>query len=931
MLTLFISSIYAINTDEFSKLGKEKALGAACKSKQGESACQAYNALKDPTGKLLGELGPQAQQLISGIQNPLGAGREAVMNKLMQSLQENSPELASAFNFYNTFQKYRGKIDGVFGDEEGKRYEPYYNEQTEEFGATKDGNPYFVATEGVNIIEAPESKITGAVTDSKIQIKEETKLETTEDKPKISFRCDANICKKVIADGFEVTNLMEGEMIEFSEDPKTGIKSFKVLKGEIDLKIKGKSVGEPKGEITNGEFRLKNDVLEYAKFNSVRDGKYTFDYNKIDYKFDVGKGGEVLFDPTKLQMGGKKLKFNINNKQLEGDFNIQFGSIGLTNIKDINFSANGKFIDTKNKLIATAPDKFVICLSGFTTTDKKTKGLKDKARCEGDNQIWINEESALTTINMRGKTKVAIGKYTTIDTTKNGATASYSIFPDRNDKFQVTDGAARIEKDHIATWVEYKRSKECKNLITSKIIAAFAAKGILKVEQNCGFYVSIDRTGIPSVLTQSLEIVDPDASQKGLKGYSIEITSTGMISAKDYKTGNAVDGDYKKYGGLFNNAKLLGAGEIITSKETQAAANIEGYIKHIDSQINNIEGKKWENVLLGLCVACTKEKDGFECCLTRKRKAMEELLKQKNDLNEALKRLKEGYSVEDSFEWKIIKNGKEQNIILGASQTFKESIYKINNDGSLNPEALSKLAREKSKECSGINEYLIVSCLSESELLKGLAKQELYRDNSILKNSKDKDTIFSEFTKDRQIGRFIDEDDELTILRGIDYMRKTADYYKNNSVTTVYKKNKAGNLVYEKGKTVVLYTPDDLIKEANRLEKIYKENNAFNELDAAEKELNNLPNKFKKILPFITEAGTIDEVVFVAGDISQLAKAYKAQKAFKVAKYSLAKKAISNLDNVAKEGSDLFKTLTRGDKALVKELEDIPEVAKVCL
>ena len=130
----------------------------------------------------------------------------------------------------------------------------------------------------------------------------------------------------------------------FKFDPEKIRKDFPYL----NRKINGKPIGEPKGEINNGEFRLKNDVLEYAKFNSVRDGKYSFNYNKVDYKFDISKGGEVLFDPTNLKIGGKKLKdFKLDGKLLEGDFEVNFGNKDLKSIRKIFFDKKIDKVDKK--------------------------------------------------------------------------------------------------------------------------------------------------------------------------------------------------------------------------------------------------------------------------------------------------------------------------------------------------------------------------------------------------------------------------------------------------------------------------------------------------------------------------------------------------------------------------------------------------------
>src|SRR3989344_4279106 len=326
LVSLLISLVIAnAAVEDFAKDGAKKAI---CKSKEGSAACQAYDALNDPTGKLLNELGPQAMQFFSGVKDPLGTGKSIVMEKLIASLP---PEEQSAIQFYNNFHGYLGKINNFFSKDEANKYEADYEDGNAII--KKDGEPYFVVSPGI-VIPEDNNKITGGVVTDTKNVKEPIELKTSEDKPKIPFVCSANSCKKIKANGFEVFNLKKDDSIEFEEDPNTGIKKFRIIKGNLELKINGK----PMGIIKNGEFRTKKkdkiEYIEYAKFDSVSGGKYTFNYNNLDYNFDVGKNGFVLFDPKNVIKG--KFCDNLKCDNLEASSKEMFTlCIGEDSFKNI--------------------------------------------------------------------------------------------------------------------------------------------------------------------------------------------------------------------------------------------------------------------------------------------------------------------------------------------------------------------------------------------------------------------------------------------------------------------------------------------------------------------------------------------------------------------------------------------------------------------
>ena len=916
ILVIFISSVYAINTDEFAKAGKEKALGAACKSKQGESACQAYNALKDPTGKLLGELGPQAQQLISGIQNPLGAGKEAVMNKLMQSLQENNPELASAFNFYNAFQKYRGKFDGFFGKEEGNRYEPYYDEQSKEFGATRDGKPYFVATEGVNINVDENNEITGAV----ITVKEQPiELKTTEDRPKISFSCDVNVCKKVTANGFEILNLVKGDKIEFSEDPKNGIKNFKVLNGEIDLKINGKPIGEPKGEINNGEFRLKNDVLEYAKFNSVRDGKYSFNYNKVDYKFDVSKGGEVLFNPTNLKIGGKKLKdFKLDGKLLEGDFEVNFGNKDLKSIRKIFFDKSGKYIDTDKGIVTTSPLKFTICLTSYDSEKTNLNGVSGGA-CEGENYLWFNGGN-LNFIKTAGKIDYGIGKYLRVDSTKSGAKTTYVQTPIMDDFFEVSEGGAIIEKDEIRSWVEYKG--KCNNKITGKIVS-FAIK-ILEIKDTskirdgknkpCGLFVETFRTGIPKVATQRVNIIDPD------NRYDIKIGSTGTLSAIDLTTLKDVGGVYRNYKNAneefyfsnlvdIENKKSLFFGEYIMNDEKTALSLLKEMKLSLTHQKDALNRKLIDNLAIKIPGTGKSYAD-------LKSEAQNDIENKIKSIDGAMELIEKGYPLSKALKEERLNNEYEGQILTNT----------INEDGTINTKKLIELSKKRIEEtdgCFSTNLYQAVGdCLGAVHTSLDLSKHLIYTEHNILEES-GKQTIIGYLMEEKKLS--FDES-----LRA----SKTVLGLPFEGVGVTIK----GALIRLPDKK---FTVKEIKEDITRIETIIKDDERFKDIKEVQKEIDGA-EKWKEVGISATEFANMIDVATLPVDVISVVKLGSKLNLIKNGirlndvKALREYKALSKSMEYLKAGaeSDLFKQITKG-KSSIKEMDDIPKIASelgvVCL
>ena len=385
-LVFLLISLVIVNAavEDFVKDGTKKAI---CKSEEGSAACQAYGALNDPTGKLLNELGPQAMQFFSGVKDPLGTGRSIVMEKLIASLP---PEEQSAIQFYNNFHGYLEKINDFFSKDEANKYEADYEDGNAII--KKDGEPYFVVSPGI-VIPEDNNKITGGVVTDTKNVKEPIELKTSEDKPKIPFVCSANSCKKIKANGFEVFNLKKDDSIEFEEDPNTGIKKFRIIKGNLELKINGK----PMGIIKNGEFRTKKkdkiEYIEYAKFDSVSGGKYTFNYNNLDYNFDVGKNGFVLFDPKNVIKGKAPLKIDypkIGKKEaysykIEGDYSI-ITKNGIPSY--IDYSKNGKFCDNLkcDNLEASSKEMFTLCIgedSFKNICPKKTNSLGYKIDKEG--------------------------------------------------------------------------------------------------------------------------------------------------------------------------------------------------------------------------------------------------------------------------------------------------------------------------------------------------------------------------------------------------------------------------------------------------------------------------------------------------------------------------------------------------------------------
>src|SRR3989344_4344646 len=75
LFLILISIVNAINTDQLAQEGKNKAIGAICKFKQGGEACKAYEILKNPTTPLTNELGPGEMKFFSAIKDPMDAGK----------------------------------------------------------------------------------------------------------------------------------------------------------------------------------------------------------------------------------------------------------------------------------------------------------------------------------------------------------------------------------------------------------------------------------------------------------------------------------------------------------------------------------------------------------------------------------------------------------------------------------------------------------------------------------------------------------------------------------------------------------------------------------------------------------------------------------------------------------------------------------------
>ena len=919
LFLILISIVNAINTDQLTQEGKNKAIGAICKSKQGGEACKAYEILKNPTTPLTNELGPGVMKFFSAIKDPMDAGKDEAMNRIMESLQEDNPGLGNAFNFYSVFQKYRGKADQLFGKEE---YEPFYNPETNEYGAGKEEDPnYFKFSSGTQISEIePTNEITGSVTTSK---PEELKGVQTENG--LSFKCEKGEDKKnkrcvAKGDGFEEIQLDSGEEVIFIEQPKkkliikSGIVNFKV--NNVDYK-----------EIRDGEFRIDKDgKIEYAKFTAgidlggiygpnTKHNEYKFNYLNKEYKFDVSAGGNVLFDPIQSKIGGdgiKSFQFGDKTKTISGSFTLKFKDINKGDVENIKFRGNGKYMDSENNIIATSPDDFTVCLSKKDTS--KTV-LKDG--CEGTNQVWINKEDYLVSIKTKGKNIINVGLHTKIDTRLKGAETSFFMYPNLDNKFQITKGVAEVTKDHIKAWVESKG--DCP--LTGKIIG-FAFRVFETEGKTCGTYIKIDRTSVNGEITPPLTIV-------GTEGKSYLIGSTGMISTID-KDGKVIAGafigkNYKSADPFLVGKTVIG--EPVVNKDTMTRIYIMNYKKYLEGRISEIKGGKLNEYALAAF--------GISDVQGRNLDARQSMQFIQGDLDLALVQLNNGYPPEDAlsyqFDLKTGKKGRKLNI----PPIFQESIIEgFNDDGTIKPERFATIAKEDNKNCFNVNEFIMSECVLNDRMLNDIARKTYYEKNGLLKNDKEKPTILGNLINAEKLGskniigerRLPKVTEETPIPDLIASLQNNIAFKRKQGISDTEK-------TYFIPNTNIGYSINDMEKEIKRLNDIYQSDKDLTTIENVDKELHSTLNKLKVNLPLGTTIPSYIDVIDVATIPIAALKAAKAGKLLTEYDYVINLRAFKNFVKVADDGSELLPFFARADKLPAEELAkygDIPLVAKVC-
>lgn len=376
ILIVIILLVGSANASLIASEGKKQILSKACSSEQGKVGCKAFEIARNPTQAAIGQIEGSAElmEIFSVAKDPSEYGKDKVLNKIMENLQEDNPGLSDAFKFLPKFQEYSAKLDEILGKGNEQEWEPHYDKETGNFGAIKEGEkePYFEFSPGVemSLIEN-NGQITGSVvTNGGGGAIDEIKF-TELDGPKTEFTCNAKKrCTTVKADGFEALNLKSGDKVRFIEDPKTHKKELQILKGEFQLKIGDK----PPMLIRNARFVIdKNNNIEYAKFESVNTAKYEFEYNKKQYNFNVQSGGTVLFDPMHKKVNIKRTSVKIDEKEINakiGNADVLFDHEG--NIVKIGFlNCKSRCSYDYNKDVNVGSDK------DFTVYLDKDIGPKD--------------------------------------------------------------------------------------------------------------------------------------------------------------------------------------------------------------------------------------------------------------------------------------------------------------------------------------------------------------------------------------------------------------------------------------------------------------------------------------------------------------------------------------------------------------------------
>lgn len=624
ILVLFSIFVSADIGDKIVSEGKDKAMESACKSKQFSEACSAYSALQDPTGKLLSELGPQASMLISGIKDPLRTGKGAAISRIIESMP---PETQAAFQFYDKFKGYLSQVKEFSGEDEVEQYKTDYEDDAAI--VRKGGEDYFIVPKEYNMLD--ENTLVGAITGFVIQ---------DDGGPEITFKkiTEDTSKKPLQMDGYKILNSKKDTEITLKEY-KDGKKELSIKNGEGNIEIHGKIYAIAPD---------KEGSIEYAEFTSKTKNKYNFNYNSIEYKFDVNAGQRLKFDPKNNIEANVPLNIKIPETDKTPAYNYDIKGDYKVNIKNgvpyyVDFKPKGSFCDNLkcDNLKVDSKKEFKLCIGEFS----------------------FKEECS--------KVKNAFG---------------YSIDKDVSTYHSIGE----IDYNVKETRINAKSNSET-------ILAVGKEASVLNVEKN-GDSVNVKHGGRSFIVDKngdaSLDVETFNKEYKIDKNFVIGYGDSNIVMTKKgscsiyTKNGNTQCIDK----GILN---LIGAKEIRNKEKTRQLI-LERAIKQNELSMDYLSGggellagfNAWTN-----CISRFKQ----DKCI----KESEDILNYNNDLIFIRKRMESGESYESAIE--KLKNADPEGYNRIKKSPLHEYLTKgIKNDGSISPNALTSVIPKykEQAECS---------------------------------------------------------------------------------------------------------------------------------------------------------------------------------------------------------------------------------------
>ena len=164
-----------------------------------------------------------------------------------------------------------------------------------------------------------------------------------------------NGANKLVVEGHEINLLEKGSKVQVVKEEDGSITINLIGKGSI--KFDGSQT--PLNNIANAKVKLKEEEIKYAEFDSVEGGLYFFRKGEEEIRISANKGGKVVYDMDKNEIGGENVWVSYKQNEIKGKGNTKVFLDKEGNILYASISA-GEFEDKERKLIYSSKENFEV-------------------------------------------------------------------------------------------------------------------------------------------------------------------------------------------------------------------------------------------------------------------------------------------------------------------------------------------------------------------------------------------------------------------------------------------------------------------------------------------------------------------------------------------------------------------------------------------